>query len=144
MRAHRTLIIIDIETRILKIKWPGLGDPASLPNFESLARKYRFRLLGRACSGLGIDSLLLGHHEDDQAETILMRLANGQGTRGLVGIKSPAGIPECYGIHGVYESGGYDNTPGGNIDQWKRSVPATFSWSRSDYSTATQFPIESG
>jgi tRNA(Ile)-lysidine synthase TilS/MesJ len=144
MRAHRTLIIIDIETQILKIKWPRLGDPASLPNFESLARKYRFRLLGRACSDLGIDSLFLGHHEDDQAETILMRLANGQGTRGLVGIKSPAGIPECYGIHGVYESGGYDNTLEGNIDQWKRSVPAAFSWSRSNYSTATQLPIESG
>jgi tRNA(Ile)-lysidine synthase len=142
--SSSTLIIVDIETQVLKVKWPGFGNPASLPNFESLARKLRFRLLGRACSNLGIDSLLLGHHEDDQAETILMRLVNGQGTRGLVGMKSPAGIPECYGIHGVYESGGYDNTLGGTIDQGKRLFPSACSWSRSDNFTTTQLPIESG
>ncbi len=101
------LMILDIKTQILKIKWPDQGSLADLPNFESLARKYRFRLLGRACRDLGINSLLLAHHEDDQAETILMRLALGQGANGLTGMRNPAGIPECYGIHGIYESRGY-------------------------------------
>jgi tRNA(Ile)-lysidine synthase len=35
-----------------------------------------------------------------------MRLIAGHGRAGLVGIKEQGGIPECYGIHGVYESGG--------------------------------------
>lgn len=136
--------MLDIKTQILKIKWPGQKSPAALPNFESLARKYRFRLLGTACRDLGINSLLLAHHEDDQAETILMRLAQGQGASGLVGIRNPAGIPECYGIHGVYESGGYDSTRAGNVDQGKKRDPASFNWARPGSFIRSQLPIETG
>jgi tRNA(Ile)-lysidine synthase len=93
---------------------------------------------------MGINSLLLAHHEDDQAETILMRLSNGQGANGLLGMKTPAGIPECYGIHGAYESGGKDSTPGGDVDRRKSSFSAAFSPSRSDSSTRCQLPIETG
>jgi tRNA(Ile)-lysidine synthase len=122
----------------LKIEWPEQGCPASLSNFESLARKHRFRLLGRACCELGINSLLLAHHEDDQAETILMRLALGQGANGLTGMKNPAGIPECYGIHGVYESGGYDVEHRGNSASSPSSSP------RPSPSSKCQLPIETG
>ncbi|KAE9380472.1 adenine nucleotide alpha hydrolases-like protein [Stipitochalara longipes BDJ] len=134
----------DIRTRVLKMDWPGQEFPASLPNFESLARKYRFRLLGRACRDLGISSLLLAHHEDDQVETVFMRLAGGQGAKGLAGMQSPAGIPECYGIHGVYESGGYNNTTGENIDRRQRLDPAAVGWSRPDSLFKNQLPIEAG
>jgi len=104
--------VLDIKTQVLKITWPKQEPPAHLPNFESLARRYRFRLLGKACSDLGINSLLLAHHEDDQAETIMMRLTYGHGLKGLLGIRNPAGMPECYGLHGVHESGGLDSTLG--------------------------------
>lgn len=50
-------------------------------------------------------NLLLAHHEDDQFETVLMRLAAGHKGRGLLGMKSNGQIPECYGIYGVYDSG---------------------------------------
>lgn len=33
-----------------------------------------------------------------------MRLMNGHGRYGLLGMKSHGGIPECYGMHGIYES----------------------------------------
>lgn len=65
----------------------------------------RFRALGFACSQRKIHSLLLAHHRDDQAETILTRLVNGRTGIGLQGIRPVADIPECYGIHGVYQSG---------------------------------------
>jgi tRNA(Ile)-lysidine synthase len=77
-----------------------------MPNFESMARKYRFRVLGKACRDSDINSLLLAHHEDDQAETVLMRMINGHRTTGLLGIKAISEIPECYGMYGVHESGG--------------------------------------
>jgi tRNA(Ile)-lysidine synthase len=90
----------------LKIHWPHFTDPSSSQGFESLARKYRFRLLGKACKDRGIDSLLLAHHEDDQAETVLMRMIAGHRLAGLSGIRACSEIPENYGVHGVHESGG--------------------------------------
>jgi tRNA(Ile)-lysidine synthase len=51
------------------------------------ARKARYDLLIEACKKRGCDSLLLAHHKNDQAETILMRLAKGSGLKGLSGIK---------------------------------------------------------
>ncbi|KAM3082337.1 hypothetical protein ACMFMF_002002 [Clarireedia jacksonii] len=94
------------DTKILKLSWKDHeGDPSKLPNLESLARKYRFQELGRACRDHEIDTLLLGHHADDQVETVLMRLAKGHRGRGLAGIKASSEIPECEGIYGVHESG---------------------------------------
>lgn len=94
-----------LATKILKIEWAGDVDPLQTSNFESLARKYRFQALGKACRDLNIRKLCLAHHQDDQAETVLMRLAGGHRGIGLGGISTVAQIPECYGIHGVYQSG---------------------------------------
>ncbi len=79
--------------------------PAQLPNFETQARRLRYQALGVACRDSQIRSLLLAHHDDDQAETILMRLAQGHREMGLLGMQSVAQIPECWGIHGVHQSG---------------------------------------
>jgi tRNA(Ile)-lysidine synthase len=38
-----------------------------------------------------------------------MRMINGHRMQGLMGIKGCSEIPECYGIHGVHESGGIDD-----------------------------------
>ncbi|TVY23399.1 putative tRNA(Ile)-lysidine synthase [Lachnellula hyalina] len=88
------------------MKWPTSDKPAEMPNFESLARKYRYQVLGRACRDHGINSLFFAHHGDDQAETVMMRLTSGHKRPGLLGMKSDSEIPECHGIHGVHESGG--------------------------------------
>ena len=109
----------DIPTQLLKIDWGGHERPAELPNFESLARKYRFEALGKACRNLGINSLLLAHHEDDIIETVMIRLITGHRAAGLVGIQPSSEIPECYGLHGVHESGGID------IPAWGRRRDAS-------------------
>jgi len=50
------------------------------------ARKARYDLLIEACKRRGITDLLLAHHQEDQAETILMRFAKGSGLDGLAGM----------------------------------------------------------
>jgi tRNA(Ile)-lysidine synthase len=64
----------------------------------------RYQALGRACKRLKSFNLLVGHHYDDQVETVLSRLATGH-TRLLSGIRKINNIPECYGLHGISESG---------------------------------------
>ncbi|MFT2526160.1 tRNA lysidine(34) synthetase, partial [Escherichia coli] len=49
-------------------------------------RKARYNLLTEACRRHGIQHLLMAHQREDQAETILMRLAKGSGIQGLGGM----------------------------------------------------------
>ncbi|KAI9672027.1 MAG: hypothetical protein M1829_004571 [Trizodia sp. TS-e1964] len=96
---------LGIKSRVLTLEWPPGSNPLELANFETKARELRYQALGRACVEDNITELFLGHHEDDQAETVLMRLAAGHRGLGLEGMKSEAEIPDCYGIHGVHQSG---------------------------------------
>lgn len=52
---------------------------------ETHARKARYQAMAELMADG--DVLLLAHHRDDQAETVLMRLINGSGVGGLSGIK---------------------------------------------------------
>ena len=92
-----------MQSRVLTLTWPPQGPRAD--RFETTARRLRYQALGRGCRDENIASLLLAHHDDDQAETVLMRLANGYTGLGLRGIKACTAIPECFGLHGVYQSG---------------------------------------
>jgi tRNA(Ile)-lysidine synthase len=51
---------------------------------EAAARDARYSVFERYLSGGGV--LLQGHHQNDQAETVLMRLLRGAGPEGLSGI----------------------------------------------------------
>ncbi|CAD0086371.1 unnamed protein product [Aureobasidium vineae] len=65
----------------------------------------RFQALGRACADADIDTLLLAHHADDQAETVLSRIHSGYTGTGLKGIQPKMPIGECDGIHKASKSG---------------------------------------
>lgn len=54
-----------------------------MPNLEEVARQARHEFLKRAAVHTGSDYVALGHHADDQAETVLMRLLRGAGVAGL-------------------------------------------------------------
>ena len=60
--------------------WEGEG------NLQASARAARYELMTRWARDRGIAVLALGHTADDQAETVLMRLARASGVDGLVGI----------------------------------------------------------
>lgn len=50
---------------------------------EAAARDARYTALLAACERHGVHALLLAHHQDDQAETVLLRLLRGAGVSGL-------------------------------------------------------------
>jgi len=69
-----------------------LTGPAILGNVQAGARALRYRLLGDWVRTRGLDFLLTAHHQDDRAETLLMRLQRGAGLAGLAGIRPRAEI----------------------------------------------------
>lgn len=54
---------------------------------EEAARKARYELLDDCAEKLGATHLATAHTQDDQAETVLMRLAAGSGPAGLAGMR---------------------------------------------------------
>ncbi len=52
-------------------------------NLQAAARDARYRLMSDWCAANGVLHLGLGHHLEDQAETVLLRLARGSGVDGL-------------------------------------------------------------
>lgn len=56
-------------------------------NIQEKAREARHRLMRGWCKAHGIRHLLIAHHADDQAETLLLRLQRGSHVRGLSGMR---------------------------------------------------------
>ncbi|MGB6553645.1 MAG: tRNA lysidine(34) synthetase TilS, partial [Candidatus Binataceae bacterium] len=59
------------------------GLDAAMPNLEEAARDARHDFLRRTAESLGAAHIALGHHRDDQAETVLLRMLRGAGIAGL-------------------------------------------------------------
>ena len=55
-------------------------------NIEARARAERYDALTDLCIEHGIEDLLLAHHQNDQAETVLLQLLRGSGVSGLSGM----------------------------------------------------------
>jgi tRNA(Ile)-lysidine synthase len=76
--AHRTL------------QWRGTKPKSGL---QEAARIARYRLLADAARRAGYAHILTAHTLDDQAETVLFRLARGSGLTGLGGMAYAAAVP---------------------------------------------------
>ena len=55
-------------------------------NIEARARAGRYEALADLCVEYGVSDLLLAHHQNDQAETVLLQLLRGAGAAGLSGM----------------------------------------------------------
>jgi tRNA(Ile)-lysidine synthase len=78
--AHRTL------------RWIGAKPTGDI---QAAARAARYHLLEEWCAQTGIFHLLVAHHQDDQAETFLLRLARGSGLDGLAAMAPLVERPSC-------------------------------------------------
>jgi tRNA(Ile)-lysidine synthase len=68
---------------ILTASWAQTPETA----VQERARRQRYRLLSYWVEERGLGALATAHHADDQAETLLMRLARGAGVRGLAAMR---------------------------------------------------------
>jgi tRNA(Ile)-lysidine synthase len=71
---------VHFDFRLLHFADPSQG------NIEARARAERYDALTDLCIEHGIEDLLLAHHQNDQAETVLLQLLRGSGIAGLSGM----------------------------------------------------------
>src|SRR3954453_16959972 len=74
---------LNVPHAILTAEWEQKPTTA----IQERARNERYRLLARWAEDQGLVAIATAHHADDQAETLVMRLARGAGVRGLAGMK---------------------------------------------------------
>ena len=74
------------------VLWRGEKPSAGL---QEAARNARYSLLAKAASRAGAAHVLTAHTQDDQAETMLFRMARGSGLSGLGGMARSASLPLC-------------------------------------------------
>lgn len=90
--ARRTVRVLkqnDVAARLLRFQ--GAKPRA---NVQAAARAARYALLTDWCARRGVLHLVLGHHRDDQAETLLLRLGRGSGLDGLAGMSPVVELPD--------------------------------------------------
>ncbi len=72
------------------LRWRGRKPKTGL---QGAARVARYSLLAQATVRAGYEHILTAHTLDDQAETVLLRLARGSGLTGLAGMAHASALP---------------------------------------------------
>ena len=84
-----------------KVKMRRWSHAGMKTGIQAKARDYRYRAMGEMCRAENLQTLLTAHTQDDQAETVLMRLDRGTGWRGMAGMPQTAYAPIWPALAGV-------------------------------------------
>ena len=57
-------------------------------SIEMAARELRYRWFAQLCSDHGYKAVVVAHHADDNAETLVLNMVRGAGLKGLTGMKT--------------------------------------------------------
>lgn len=83
--VRRTCGSLGMDCRVRRVDVAEFAQAEKL-SLETAARELRYRELAAVARETGTANLLLGHHADDQVETVLINFFRGSGTRGLSGM----------------------------------------------------------
>ena len=64
-------------------------------SIEMAAREMRYRWFGELCQKHGYEAVVVAHHADDNAETLVLNMVRGAGLKGLTGMKPVSPLPYC-------------------------------------------------
>lgn len=78
---------------VLEVPHETLTVAVASGNLQAEARLARYGALAGWIERRGLAALLTGHHADDQAETLLMRLNRASGVAGLAGARARSNVP---------------------------------------------------
>lgn len=82
--CRRTCEALGVELLVRRVDVPEGETPGASGGIEEAARHARYSVFEQILEAG--DLLLMAHHADDQAETVLFRLLRGTGVRGLAGM----------------------------------------------------------
>ncbi|RMZ76497.1 hypothetical protein DV738_g4935, partial [Chaetothyriales sp. CBS 135597] len=104
----RWLSKLGIPSHIARIQW-NHPNPLQVSGFEGKARDHRYRLLTKLALDNGVKHLFLGHHRDDQLETVMLKMIRSRSVSfmDLRGMESAAPVPVPYHVYGAR----HDNPP---------------------------------
>ena len=94
---------LNLPVHIKEVSVPRLRSQAGRGNLEELARLERLRFFAEVARRRNLNKIATAHTQDDQAETVLMRLLRGSGRKGLGGIapRQPVNVAGAESSNGV-------------------------------------------
>lgn len=82
-QAQALGLLLGVAVRVAHVQVPADGS-----GIEAAARQARYAALAQLAQQTGVSHLLLAHHRDDQAETVILRLLRGAGVAGMAAMRA--------------------------------------------------------